>query len=175
MPFSSAILRARGLALSRPSVLLSETVEAGTEAATGSAAGVAAATGVDSAGSVVAGDVVVVAPESKDWKSSPSLPTTAIGPSTVTASPSCTTRCKTVPLEYTSISIVALSVSTSAMISPLLTVSPTFTFHFTITPSVIVSLILGMVIKSAILFKRLRCEIKQKMCYCKRKMFKLVR
>ena len=44
--------------------------------------------------------------------------------------------------------MVALSVSTSAMTSPLSTLSPTFFFHFTSVPSVIVSLSLGIVISA---------------------------
>ena len=47
--------------------------------------------------------------------------------------------------------MVALSVSTSANKSPDFTLSPTFLCHSTITPSVIVSLIRGMRITSAII------------------------
>src|SRR5690606_7238620 len=47
--------------------------------------------------------------------------------------------------------MVALSVSTSAITSPELTLSPTFLCHFAITPSVMVSLILGIRTTSAIL------------------------
>ena len=46
--------------------------------------------------------------------------------------------------------MVALSVSTSANISPDLTVSPTFLCHSTKVPSVMVSLIRGIRITSAI-------------------------
>src|SRR5690606_19530755 len=49
--------------------------------------------------------------------------------------------------------MVALSVSTSAIKSPELTLSPTFLCHFAITPSVMVSLIFGIFTTSA-------------MCYC---------
>ena len=44
---------------------------------------------------------------------------------------------------------MALSVSISAKISPSLTVSPTFIFHFATVPSSIVSLSLGIVMTSA--------------------------
>ena len=46
--------------------------------------------------------------------------------------------------------MVALSVSTSAKISPGFTVSPTFFNHAAITPSSMVSLIFGILIISAI-------------------------
>ena len=42
-----------------------------------------------------------------------------------------------------SISMVALSVSISAIVSPALTLSPSFLSHFTTVPSVIVSRLLG--------------------------------
>src|SRR5690606_41315591 len=57
-----------------------------------------------------------------------------------------------VPSWYDSYSMVALSVSTSASSSPFLTLSPTFLAHDAITPSSIVSLILGIRTISALIF-----------------------
>ena len=56
------------------------------------------------------------------------------------------------PSKKDSNSIVALSVSISANISPDATVSPTFFVHSATTPSVMVSLNLGMYMISAIFF-----------------------
>jgi hypothetical protein len=61
--------------------------------------------------------------------------------------------------------MVALSVSTSASRSPFFTLSPTFLCQAAITPSVIVSLSLGIKITSAIkldIFKFWNFEIKAK-------------
>ena len=55
--------------------------------------------------------------------------------------------------------MVALSVSTSATKSPELTLSPTFLCHLAITPSVIVSLILGMRTTSAMFYKIFRYNV----------------
>ena len=84
-------------------------------------------------------------------KSSPFLPIIAMIPLTGTASFSLTPICKSSPSSYDSNSMVALSVSTSASISPDFIVSPTFTNHEAITPSSMVSLILGILITSAII------------------------
>ena len=77
-------------------------------------------------------------------------PIIAITPSTGTDSPFLTPICNKCPSSYDSSSIVALSVSTSARISPDLISSPTFLSQLEITPSSIVSLILGILIISAI-------------------------
>ena len=58
-----------------------------------------------------------------------------------------------VPPSKVSISIVALSVSISAMISPALSRSPSFLSHLTTVPSAIVSESWGMVISEGI------CEV----------------
>ena len=61
-----------------------------------------------------------------------------------TFSPSLTrNRCR-MPSSNASISMVALSVSTSAMTSPTRTLSPSFFFHFRRVPSVMVSASLGI-------------------------------
>ena len=56
-----------------------------------------------------------------------------------------------VPSTYGITSIVALSVSTSAITSSDFTISPTFLCHAAITPSFMVSLNKGILIASAIL------------------------
>ena len=79
----------------------------------------------------------------------------AIRPLIATLEPSGAEICKIVPLSYASRSIVALSVSTSAITSPGLMVSPTFLCHLASTPSVIEGLNAGMVISLAIrIFER---------------------
>ena len=77
-------------------------------------------------------------------------PIIAIKPSTGTESPSLIPTYNKCPSSYDSSSIVALSVSTSARISPDLISSPTFLSQLEITPSSMVSLILGILIISAI-------------------------
>ena len=63
-------------------------------------------------------------------------------------SPSCTTITASVPLSNASIAMTALSVSTSAISSPALTLSPSFLCHLTTVPSVIVSDSCGIVISA---------------------------
>src|SRR5690606_9178901 len=63
--------------------------------------------------------------------------------------------------------MVALSVSTSAIKSPELTLSPSFLCHFAITPSVMVSLIFGIFTTSAIAveyYVRFFISLKPKYC-----------
>ena len=81
---------------------------------------------------------------------SPGSPITAIRPLIATLAPSGALICRIVPLSKASRSIVALSVSTSAITSPGLIVSPTFLCHLASTPSVIEGLNAGMVISLAI-------------------------
>src|SRR5699024_1079573 len=76
----------------------------------------------------------------------PSGPTIAITPFTGTDSPSFGPIYKSVPSAYAVTSILALSVSTSAIASSDAIVSPTSKFQLDITPSVIVSLKSGIVI-----------------------------
>ncbi len=118
------------------------------------AAGFAAATG--STGAAAAGAAFAsssfCADTKSSLKSSPGFPIMARIPSTGMAFPSSTPRYNSVPAWYDSNSMVALSVSTSATSSPFLTVSPTFLCHFTNTPSVMVSDILGILTISAIFF-----------------------
>ena len=70
--------------------------------------------------------------------------------STAAVSPSLIPICKSVPELKDSNSIVALSVSISASMSPSLMVSPTFFNQLATVPSVIVSLKRGIVIFVAI-------------------------
>ena len=82
---------------------------------------------------------------------------TAITEFTATPSvPSLTTILATIPSSIASTSIVALSVSISAITSPERTLSPCFTSHFDNTPSVIVGDKAGIKISIAI-FKILFC------------------
>src|SRR5688572_13774551 len=84
--------------------------------------------------------------------SSPFFASTAMGLPTGTFCPSFATMLASVPLSKLSISITALSVSISAIISPTFTWSPSFLSHLTTVPSVIVSLCCGMVISTGIAF-----------------------
>src|SRR5690606_39596732 len=72
-------------------------------------------------------------------------PTIAIISLTFAASPASRPTYNNVPSAYAVTSIVALSVSTSAIASSDLIVSPTLKFHCAITPSFIVSLNKGIV------------------------------
>ena len=83
--------------------------------------------------------------------SSPSFPIMAKRESTVAVSPSLIPMYNKVPALKDSNSIVALSVSISARISPSLIVSPTFFNQVATVPSVIVSLKRGIVIFVAII------------------------
>ena len=83
--------------------------------------------------------------------SSPSFPMIANRESQAADSPSLIPIYKSVPELKDSNSIVALSVSISARISPSETLSPTFLSHEATVPSVIVSLNRGMVITFAII------------------------
>src|SRR5690554_104468 len=80
---------------------------------------------------------------------SPSAPTYAIGAPTSTTSPGSARNFRSVPPACASISIVALSVSISAITSPLLTVSPTALVQLTKVPSAMSKPSLGMVSVSA--------------------------
>jgi hypothetical protein len=75
---------------------------------------------------------------------SPASSNDASAAPTCTESPSCTKMSPRTPSSNASISITALSVSTSAMTSPISTVSPGDLCHLTRTPSVMVSLNFGI-------------------------------
>ena len=95
---------------------------------------------------------VDVPPANKAEISSPSFPMIANNESTGAVSPSGIPMCNKVPALNDSNSMVALSVSISAKISPSLTVSPTFFNQVATVPSVIVSLKRGIVILIAIIY-----------------------
>jgi len=123
----------------------------------GKAAEVAAAGAVVSVlTSIVAGaasdtGAAVAPPAIKAEISSPSFPIMANKESIGAVSPSLIPMYKSVPSLKDSNSIVALSVSISASISPSLTLSPTFFNQVATVPSVIVSLKRGIVIIVAII------------------------
>ena len=75
---------------------------------------------------------------------------TAISAPALTVVPSLTSTRLSVPEANASRSITALSVSISAKTSPLPTTSPSRFFHFTTTPSSIVSVNFGMTTRLAI-------------------------
>ena len=75
---------------------------------------------------------------------SPGSSSNAISCPTATFCPSCTKILERTPSSNDSISMVALSVSISAMMSPTFTLSPIFLSHRTRVPSVIVSASLGI-------------------------------
>ena len=152
MPFSAAIFLASGEALMRLPVVLAATTGSGTTtsgAGSGAAgAGVgASATGAGSGSGVAVAAVLV----SAAGASSPASPTAAMAPPTATSSPTPQYCLIKTPSSKHSTSIVALSVSTSAIMSPLATGSPSFFNHLTSVPTVMVSLSLGMSMSVAIL------------------------
>ena len=77
--------------------------------------------------------------------SSPFLARTRTRWPSATSSPTLWSRWATIPSSNDVIGIIALSVSTSARVSPSLTWSPTLTSHWVITPLSIVGLSLGIV------------------------------
>ena len=102
-------------------------------------------------GASVFTSVAVAVPEINPEISSPSLPMMAKRESTTAVSPSLMPIYNKVPALKDSNSIVALSVSISAKISPSFTASPTFFNQVATVPSVIVSLKRGIVIFVAII------------------------
>ena len=86
--------------------------------------------------------------------SSPSSPTNANGLPMGASSPSSTRILSKTPSSKFSSSMVALSVSISASVSPLATVSPTFLCHLTTVPTDIVSLSFGISIITDIIYSR---------------------
>ncbi len=140
-----------------PSVMVSlnrgivTTITPAGNAAAGLAAGAAVSSFLVStaAGAAAAG---AASPANKAEISSPSFPMIANNESTGAVSPSAIPMCKRVPSLKDSNSIVALSVSISARISPSLTLSPTFLSQVATVPSVMVSLKRGIVTFIAIIF-----------------------
>ena len=102
--------------------------------------------------SSLAGSSSAGAPFNSAEISSPSSPIIAKRESTFAVSPSAIPICSNVPSLKDSNSIVALSVSISAKISPSSTLSPTFFNHVATVPSSMVSLRRGILITSAIVY-----------------------
>ena len=148
-PFSAAILRASGLAFTRTS-LAAATRRAGCGATGRRGPGMDTAFLVPAAGFSAFGAgaeaALALAMISSKFAgaSSPSSRTMASGAFSGAFSPAFTMILKIVPSKKHGISIVALSVSTSATESPVVTLSPSLTIHLAIVPSVMVSLSLGI-------------------------------
>ena len=97
------------------------------------------------------GAAASASPESSPEISSPSSPIIANKLSTGAVPPSSIPMCNKVPSKKASNSIVALSVSISARISPSFTLSPTFFNQEATVPSSMVSLKRGIVMISAMI------------------------
>ena len=138
-PPSPAMRRASGLAKIREppmfgvavaGVMVAKVVVVGTIAA-----GAATGAGSAGAGSAGTGSGATTGAAATSAALSPSSARRAIAVPTATPSAPLSTRMAArTPSSTASTSIVALSVSISAMTSPLLTVSPTATFHFARVP-----------------------------------------
>mmetsp|Transcript_29037 Transcript_29037/g.55783 ORF Transcript_29037/g.55783 Transcript_29037/m.55783 type:complete len:226 (+) Transcript_29037:1303-1980(+) len=143
-PFCAAIRRARGVAKMRLPSVPCGAAGAGVAAAAGAGASAAGASGA------AAGAGAGAAPMSSAL--SPSSSSTAMAVLTLTPSvPSATRILPTKPSSTASNSIVALSVSISAMISPDDTLSPSLTSHLASVPSSIVGDRAGIRISVAML------------------------
>ena len=145
MPLSAAMRLARGLALMRaPGMGVEATFLGASEAAPVCAGDTGASgfgAGVSGAGLGAAAGAVSTA-----LVSSPSSTSTAITALTATPSvPSATRSLATTPSSTASTSMVALSVSISAIRSPELTSSPSLTSHLASVPSSMVGLSAGIV------------------------------
>ena len=144
--FSAASFRASGEMRTRPPAGAGTGATgavagtAGTDAGFGSlalaATGTGGATGVATAGAAVLRAGVPT--------TSPGLPIAQSGSPMATCAPAAENIFSSVPAKKLSSSIVALSVSTSASISPALITSPSFFSHLTSVPTVMVSLSFGM-------------------------------
>src|SRR5690349_366128 len=134
IPFCSASRRASGEAKIRPP---SAALAAGAGAAAGAAAGFGASAFGASAAFAGSGALAsAFGAATGAGALSPSPASRAIGVLTFTPSvPSATSRSSTTPSSTASTSMVALSVSISAITSPELTVSPFFTCHLARVPS----------------------------------------
>ena len=165
-PRSSASFRAKGEAFKRPFAEGATGAGAGAAATgagagagagaapgagAGAGAGVGAGVGAGASGSAGASAAGALAASSKTAEmSSPFSPKMHNRLSTGAVEPCSTPMCKSTPSKNDSNSMVALSVSISARISPLSTSSPTCLSQDATTPSVMVSLNLGMRTISAI-------------------------
>ena len=164
-PRSSANFRARGDAFNRPFAegMAGAGAGAGAEATgagTGAGAGAGAGTGAGAASTGAASADGAFAASSKTAEiSSPFSPRMHSRLSTGAVAPCSTPMCKRTPSKKDSNSMVALSVSISARISPLSTSSPTCFNHVATTPSVMVSLSLGIRTISA-MGLRMCCSIR---------------
>ena len=147
MPFSAAIFLASGEALIRLPVVVAGTTGVGTTSGAGSGA---AGAGVGASAASGSGVTTAGVLFSAAGASSPASPTAAMAPPTATSSPTPQYCLIKTPSSKHSTSIVALSVSTSAIMSPLATGSPSFFNHLTSVPTVMVSLSLGMSMSVAI-------------------------
>ena len=146
-PFSSATLRARGEAFTRPP---SEDAWAGAGVFSAGAASsfCSLAAGASSSGALSAAGAGAEPPSLSPSRTARTPPMVALSPSWIRISVS-------VPSSKASISMVALSVSTSARMSPISTWSPTFLCHLMRVPSVIVSESLGISIFTDMVWKKL--------------------
>ncbi len=108
------------------------------------AAGAASAVGVELVSAIGLNSGPLASPDKRALISSPGSPIMANKESTGAAPPSSIPICSNVPSLKDSNSIVALSVSISARISPSEIASPTFFNHFATVPSSMVSLSLGI-------------------------------
>src|ERR1700722_13326470 len=163
-PFSAATFRASGEILIRPPASgAGAGAGAGTEAGAGAGAGAgpgagdagaaaAFASGAAGAGwaggaggeEAEAGAAASGALDAGASTFSPGFPMAQRAAPSGTWAPACTNIESSVPSKKLSSSIVALSVSTSASMSPVLTVSPSFLSHLTSVPTVMVSLNFGI-------------------------------
>ena len=141
MPRSMATLRASGEAFTRAPFAEGRGAGRGVE---GAPEEMALAAGAGAAGADAGWAAAEAAGFLADSVEPPSR--VAMGSPTFTTPPSGMRISVSVPSSKASISIVALSVSTSAMTSPMEILSPVFLCHLTSVPSSMVSLNLGMVI-----------------------------
>ena len=137
MPLSAAIFLASGEALMRSPVEAVGAAGAGVGSATGAAGAGSATLGWGAAGAASLGASAAGA-LSTVGASSPFSPIAAMAPPTGTSSPTPQYCLIKTPSSKHSTSIVALSVSTSAIMSPLATASPSFFNHLTSVPTVMV-------------------------------------
>ena len=146
MPFSDASLRASGEIRIRPDLGAAAAAVAGAGAAgAGAGAAGAGASGVTDATAGVAGASAAFAGAPAGATTfSPGWPIAQSAAPSGTWEPAGTKTARSVPSKKLSSSIVALSVSISASMSPDLMLSPSFLSHLTSVPTVMVSLSFGI-------------------------------
>ncbi len=147
MPSSPAMRAATGDALSRPPGA-GAAASAATAAAAAAGAGASAAT-AGAAGADAAGAGAGFRPNAARSTCSPASPMTPIGVPIGTLWPAVTSTSSSTPLRNAGTSTVALSVSTSKIVSPWVTASPGCFSHSPSLPSAMSKPNLGMVIVSA--------------------------